>query len=66
MKKSSFIIIPFLICVSLHCFGQDQYENILQFDEAAGSPEADLGAVAWIAGHWRGEALGGVTASVRK
>jgi len=64
MKKSSFIIIPFILCVSLRCFGQDQYENVLQFDEAAGSPEADLGAVAWIAGHWRGEALGGVTEEI--
>lgn len=64
MKKNRLIIIPLLLCVSLQGFGQDQFENILHFDEATGSPVADLSAVAWIAGHWRGEALGGVTEEI--
>ena len=64
MKKKRLIIIPLLICASLQCFGQDQFENILHFDPVAGSPEADLGSVAWIAGHWRAEALGGVTEEI--
>lgn len=29
-----------------------------------GSPEATIGDVAWMAGHWRGEALGGVVEEV--
>ena len=29
-------------------------------DETAIPPKADLSAIAWIAGHWRGEALGGI------
>ena len=64
MKKIRLIIIPLLLCVSLQCFGQEKLDNILHFDEVAGSPEADLDAVAWIAGHWRGEALGGVTEEI--
>ena len=64
MNKKRLFIIPLLLCASLQCFGQDQSENILQFDLVAGSPEADLDAVAWIAGHWRAEALGGVTEEI--
>jgi hypothetical protein len=64
MKKNRLIIIPLLLCVSLQCFGKDDFENILHFDKAAGSPKADLSAVAWIAGHWRGEALGGVVEEI--
>ena len=64
MKKIRLIIIPLLLCVSLQCFGQGKFENILYFDEVAGSPETDLDAIAWIAGHWRGEALGGVTEEI--
>jgi len=64
MNKKKLFIIPLLLCASLQCFGQDQSENILQFDSVAGSPEADLDAVSWIAGHWRGEALGGVAEEI--
>lgn len=64
MKINRLIIIPLLLCTSLQCFGQEQFENILHFDEFTGSPEADLSAVAWIAGHWRGEAMGGVTEEI--
>ena len=64
MKKNSLIIFPFFLCLSLACFGQDRFENILRYDDAAGSPRADLSAVAWIAGHWRGEALGGVAEEI--
>ena len=64
MKKKRLIIIPLLVCISLQCFGQGQFKNILHFDEVAGSPEADLDAVAWIAGHWRAEALGGVAEEI--
>lgn len=64
MRKSRLITISLLLSLSLQCFGQDGAENTLQFDEAAGSPKADLSAVAWIAGHWRGEALGGVAEEI--
>jgi hypothetical protein len=64
MNKTRLIVIPLLLSLSLQCFGQNEFENILQFDEAEGSPRADLSAVAWIAGHWQGEALGGVAEEV--
>ena len=64
MHKIRLSIVPLILCLSLQCFGQDKFENILAFDETAGSPQADLSAVAWIAGHWRGEALGGIAEEV--
>lgn len=64
MNKSRLIIIALLLSLSLPCFGQGKFDNTLRFDEAAGSPKADLDAVAWIAGHWRGEAFGGIAEEV--
>lgn len=64
MNRYRLIIAPLLLCLSLQGFARDTFENTLQFDEAAGSPKASLGAVAWIAGHWRGEALGGVAEEI--
>ena len=64
MNKTRLIALPILLFLSLQCLAQDPFENVLQFDEAMGSPKADLKAVAWIAGHWRGEALGGVVEEI--
>lgn len=60
MNHYRFILISFLLIVTVNCFGQEQFENTLVYDETAGSPKAGLADVAWIAGQWRGEALGGV------
>ena len=57
-------IIPLIMCLSLQCFGKDEIKNTLPFNEAAGSPQADLSSVAWIAGHWRAEALGGIAEEI--
>lgn len=35
--------------------------NTLALEEGMSSPRAGLDAVAWISGHWEGDALGGVT-----
>jgi len=60
MAKIRLDLLLLMTCLSLPCIGEDQFENTLVYDEATGSPKADLGDVAWIAGNWRGEALGGV------
>lgn len=64
MKKISLIAISLFLSLSSPCFSQDKFKNTLRFDETAGSPKADLSAVAWIAGHWRGEGLGGVAEEI--
>lgn len=34
-------------------------QNTLKYDSTAGSPNAKISQVSWMAGHWRGEAFGG-------
>jgi len=60
MHRCRLILVALFMSTTLNCFGQDQFENTLVYDDVTGSPKADLGDVAWIAGQWRGEALGGV------
>ena len=64
MNKNRLVVIALALSFSIQCFGQGKSQNTLQFDEAAGSPKAGLSAVAWIAGHWRGEAFGGIAEEV--
>lgn len=39
-------------------------QNTLNFQAESKTPKATLHDVAWIAGHWKGEALGGVTEEI--
>ena len=64
MNKIKLTTLTIFLFLSLQCCAQDTFENTLRFNEATGSPKADLSAVAWIAGHWRGEALGGVVEEI--
>lgn len=57
-------VIVLSVCLCMPLFAQESFENVLQFDAAAGSPKAELGDVAWIAGYWRGEAMGGVAEEI--
>lgn len=62
MKTTAFLII--LACViPLDLCAQD-FKNTLQYDENAGSPNATLNDIAWMEGHWRGEAFGGITEEI--
>ena len=49
-----------LICFSANCFAQ----NTLSLPETSSSPKATLDDVSWVAGHWKGEAFGGVTEEI--
>ena len=53
-----------MILFSNHLFGQDKFPNTLSYIDSIGSPKADLNAVSWVQGHWRGEAFGGITEEV--
>jgi hypothetical protein len=45
-----------------HFLGQyANYANTLSFGVEKGSPKAVINDISWIAGSWRGEAMGGVT-----
>lgn len=39
-------------------------EHTLRLDEGASSPKAEIEEMAWLAGYWRGEGLGGVTEEI--
>ncbi|MFD2822363.1 DUF6265 family protein [Lacinutrix iliipiscaria] len=39
-------------------------ENTMKFTENSTSPPANLDEVSWIAGHWKGEAFGGITEEI--
>jgi hypothetical protein len=54
------VLILFLV-VFYNCKAQN---NTLQLAEGATSPNASLEDVFWIAGHWRGEAFGGITEEI--
>lgn len=58
MRKITLIL--FLIVYS-NCKGQ---ENTLQLTEGSTSPQVALEDVAWIQGHWKGEAFGGITEEI--
>lgn len=59
MRKASLLILVLLSFAGLHA--QDKFENTVSYDSLKGSPQATLDDVVWIAGHWRGEAFGGIT-----
>lgn len=44
------------------CYTQAQHT--LPFTEGSTSPKATLAEVSWIAGHWQGEAFGGITEEI--
>jgi hypothetical protein len=50
-----------LILITTTCNAQ---ENTLKFEKEMHSPEANLSQVAWIEGHWKGEAFGGITEEI--
>ena len=63
MKKNKLTLITFFLATTI-AFAQNPFPNTLSYNEAAGSPPADLSAVTWIAGHWQGEAFGGITEEI--
>lgn len=56
MKK----IVYLALLITLSCAAQ----NTISFEEGSTSPKATLEDVAWIQGHWQGEAFGGITEEI--
>lgn len=53
-------ILFFLFLVSFSGYAQ----NTLSFKEGTTPPKANLSQVAWMEGHWKGEAFGGITEEI--
>lgn len=58
MRKLIFILLAATTHHLIH--GQDQLTNTLSCDIVIGSPEVKLPDIAWLQGHWLGEAFGGI------
>ena len=54
----------FVIVLMIASLGQSWAQQTLSFNESTGSPKATIEDVAWIAGYWRGEAMGGFTEEI--
>lgn len=54
------LVLGSLLGLSQTLSAQNSFPNTLTYHDSIGSPKADLSAIAWLAGHWRGEAFGGI------
>ena len=63
MKK--YILLGSLLFLSVSLgYSQDAIPNTLRSDSVKASPPATLQDIAWIQGHWQGEAFGGIVEEV--
>ncbi len=51
-------ILLFFVCVNSHA------QNTISLPENGSSPKANLTEIAWMEGHWKGEAFGGITEEI--
>ncbi|NAS30779.1 hypothetical protein GTQ40_07340 [Flavobacteriaceae bacterium R38] len=64
MKKYMLFGIFLIVIIPIKSLGQGKFQNTITYDAGKGSPKADLSAIKWIEGSWRGQAFGGVTEEV--
>ncbi|PQB05377.1 DUF6265 family protein [Aureitalea marina] len=63
IKIPSFLLV-ILLLIPATGWAQHGFENTKVFDKSKASPKATLTDIDWIAGHWRGEAFGGITEEI--
>ncbi len=61
MRKIIFVLSVLFIGFANLIMAQSQFVNIMYLEEGESSPKSNLKAVEWLAGHWQGEAFGGIT-----
>ncbi len=57
-------LLMLLLLMPVMLTAQEEFANTISFKEGETSPKADLSAIEWVAGAWRGEAFGGITEEV--
>ncbi|MGQ8363847.1 DUF6265 family protein [Glaciecola sp. 1036] len=62
--KQKIITLFFLALICPFAFSSNDFPNIEFLQEGQTSPKANLSAVEWLVGHWRGEAFGGIVEEV--
>lgn len=63
MKKSMPLVLLLFLSASSG-YAQDVFSNTIRMDSVTVSPQAKLTDIAWIQGHWRGKAFGGITEEI--
>lgn len=63
MKRVYLLLFFVSVFVSL-TRAQNKFPNCMLYDSSVGPPEATLNDVAWVEGHWKGEAFGGITEEI--
>lgn len=58
MIKKSLLCLLMLVCFNV--LAEGKFPNLMFLDYKQQSPRANLTAVNWLSGHWRGEAFGGL------
>ncbi len=53
-----------LLILAIGLFAPCTAQNTVKFPENGNSPAANLNDISWIAGHWKGEAFGGITEEI--
>ena len=64
MKERILLFILIMLLPTSQLFAQGKFTNTLSYIDSIGSPDASLTATSWVAGHWRGEAFGGITEEI--
>lgn len=64
MKIKLMLLVSIFSLTSLSVFAQEKFANTLVYDEKAGSPKATIDEASWIAGYWKGSAMGGVVEEI--
>eukprot|EP00764_Aduncisulcus_paluster_P013814 gnl/Carplike_NY0171/751_a1037_4762.p1 GENE.gnl/Carplike_NY0171/751_a1037_4762~~gnl/Carplike_NY0171/751_a1037_4762.p1 ORF type:complete len:185 (+),score=11.97 gnl/Carplike_NY0171/751_a1037_4762:40-555(+) len=62
--KKAYLLLFSLVLFLTQLNAQDKFPNSMFYDTSVGSPNATLGDISWIEGHWKGEAFGGVTEEI--
>ena len=62
MIRKSALYLLLLLCFDV--LGSNEFPNLLFLKDKQESPAADLSAVKWLSGHWRGQAFGGLIEEV--
>lgn len=64
MKERIPLVMLIMLLLSSQLFAQTKFPNTLFYKDSIGSPDANLTVISWLAGHWRGEAFGGITEEI--
>ncbi len=64
MRNCKLILLLCFFSITISLNAQNTFTNTLSLSDSLSSPKASLKDIAWIQGHWKGKAFGGITEEV--